>query len=134
MPILERLGQSIAAQRAPSDTAPPSQSISHHPATNSLIISGNAETLVAMEKVIAALDVRRPQVMVEAIIVEMSDDTAKELGLQFLLSGTGKSDVPFATTNFSRSAPSLLALTGAFLTDGFTDLATANPFRDAAIS
>ena len=134
VPILERLGQSIAAQRAPSDTAPPSQSISHHPATNSLIISGNAETLVAMEKVIAALDVRRPQVMVEAIIVEMSDDTAKELGLQFLLSGTGKSDVPFATTNFSRSAPSLLALTGALLTDGFTDLATANPFRDAAIS
>jgi general secretion pathway protein D len=134
VPILERVGQSIAAQRAPSDTATPAQTISHHPATNSLIISGNAETLVAMEKVISALDVRRPQVMVEAIIVEMSDDTAKELGLQFLLSGTGRSDVPFASTNFSRSAPNLLALTGALLTDGFTDLATANPFRDAAIS
>ncbi|MBU3920937.1 MAG: type II secretion system secretin GspD, partial [Alphaproteobacteria bacterium] len=134
VPILERLGQGIAAQRSPSDTAPPSQSISHHPATNSLIISGNAETLVAMEKVIAALDVRRPQVMVEAIIVEMSDDTAKELGLQFLLSGTGGSDVPFASTNFSRSAPSLLALTGALITDGFEDLSKANPFRDAAIS
>jgi general secretion pathway protein D len=134
VPILERLGQSIAAQRSPSDTAPPSQSISHHPATNSLIISGNAETLVAMEKVIAALDVRRPQVMVEAIIVEMSDDTAKELGLQFLLSGTGGSDVPFASTNFSRSAPNLLALTGALITDGFEDLSKANPFRDAAIS
>ncbi len=134
VPILERVGQSIAAQRAPSDTATPAQTISHHPATNSIIISGNAETLVAMEKVISALDVRRPQVMVEAIIVEMSDDTAKELGLQFLLSGTGRSDVPFASTNFSRSAPNLLALTGALLTDGFTNLATANPFRDAAIS
>ncbi len=134
VPILERVGLSIAAQRAPSDTATPAQTISHHPATNSLILSGNSETLVAMEKVISALDVRRPQVMVEAIIVEMSDDTAKELGLQFLLSGTGRSDVPFASTNFSRSAPNLLALTGALLTDGFTNLAQANPFRDAAIS
>ena len=134
VPILERVGLSIAAQRSPSDTAPPAQTISHHPATNSLILSGNAETLVAMEKVISALDVRRPQVMVEAIIVEMSDDAAKELGLQFLLSGSGKSDVPFASTNFSRSAPNLLALTGALLTDGFTDLDKTNPFRDAAIS
>ena len=134
VPILERVGLSIAAQRSPSDTVPPAQTISHHPATNSLILSGNAETLVAMEKVISALDVRRPQVMVEAIIVEMSDDAAKELGLQFLLSGTGKSDVPFASTNFSRSAPNLLALTGALLTDGFNDLEKANPFRDAAIS
>jgi general secretion pathway protein D len=134
VPILERVGQSIAAQRAPSDTAPQAQTISHHPPTNSLIISGNAETLVAMEKVVAALDVRRPQVMVEAIIVEMSDDTARELGLQFLLSGTGRSDVPFASTNFSRSAPNLLALTGALLTDGFNDFSTDNPFRDAAIS
>jgi general secretion pathway protein D len=64
----------------------------------------------------------------------MSDDTARELGLQFLLSGTGRSDVPFASTNFSRSAPNLLALTGALLTDGFNDFSTDNPFRDAAIS
>ena len=134
VPILERVSQSIAAQRAPSETTSPAQTISHHPATNSLIISGNAETLVAMEKVVAALDVRRPQVMVEAIIVEMSDDTARELGLQFLLAGTGKSDVPFASTNFSRSAPNLLALTGALLTDGFDDFSKDNPFRDAAIS
>ena len=134
VPILERLGLSVAAQRAPSDTSVPAQTISHHPATNSLIISGNAETLVAMEKVISALDVRRPQVMVEAIIVEMSDDMTKELGLQFLLSGTGSSNVPFASTNFSSSAPNLLALTGALLTDGFEDLTKANPLRDSAIS
>lgn len=134
VPILERVGLSVAAQRAPSDTSVPAQTISHHPATNSLIISGNAETLVAMEKVITALDVRRPQVMVEAIIVEMSDDMTKELGLQFLLSGTGSSNVPFASTNFSGSAPNLLALTGALLTDGFEDLSKANPLRDSAIS
>ena len=134
VPILERVSQSVGGARAGGESGLPVQTIAHHQATNALILSGTPETLVAMEKVVSALDVRRPQVMVEAIIVEMSDDTAKELGLQFLLSGTGRSDVPFASTNFSRSAPNLLALTGALLTDGFSDLTTANPFRDAAIS
>jgi general secretion pathway protein D len=134
VPILERVAQSISAQRAPADAASPLQTIAHHAPTNSLIVSGNPETLVAIEKVIAALDVRRPQVMVEAIIVEMSDDTARELGLQFILSGTGNTEVPFASTNFSRSAPNLLALTGALITDGFSDFTVNNPFRDAAIS
>lgn len=134
VPILERVSQSVGGARAPVESGMPVQTIAHHPATNALILSGTPETLVAMEKVVTALDVRRPQVMVEAIIVEMSDDTAKELGLQFLLSGTGRSDVPFASTNFSRSAPNLLALTGALLTGGFSDLSKANPFRDAAIS
>jgi general secretion pathway protein D len=134
VPILERVSQSVGGGRATADSGMPVQTIAHHPATNSLILSGTPETLVAMEKVVSALDVRRPQVMVEAIIVEMSDDTAKELGLQFLLAGTGRSDVPFASTNFSRSAPNLLALTGAILTDGFKDISKANPFRDAAIS
>lgn len=134
VPILERVSQNISGVRPPDASGMPVQTISHHPATNSLVLAGTPETLVAMEKVVTALDVRRPQVMVEAIIVEMSDDTAKELGLQFLLSGTGRSDVPFASTNFSRAAPNLLALTGALITDGFSDLTKDNPFRDAAIS
>jgi general secretion pathway protein D len=133
VPILERVANSMAMQRSPSETAPVSQTIAHHGPTNSIVISANPETILAMERVVTALDVRRPQVMVEAIIVEMSDDAARELGLQFLLSGTG-GDVPFASTNFSRAAPNLLALTGALVTDAFSDPAAANPFRDAAIS
>ncbi|ABI75522.1 general secretion pathway protein D [Hyphomonas neptunium ATCC 15444] len=133
VPILERVANSMAMQRAPSETAPVAQTIAHHGPTNSLIISANPETILAMERVVTALDVRRPQVMVEAIIVEMSDDAARELGLQFLLAGTG-GDVPFASTNFSRAAPNLLALTGALVTDAFEDPAAENPFREAAIS
>ncbi len=134
VPILERVGAAMTAQRAPSETAISGPTIAHHQPTNSLVISADYETLLAMDKVIAALDVRRAQVLVEAIIVEMSDNAARELGLQFLLSGTEGSNVPFATTNFSRGAPNLLALTGALLTDGFQDLSETNPFRDAAIS
>lgn len=133
VPILERVASSMAMQRSPSETAPVAQTIAHHGPTNSLVISANPETILAMERVVTALDVRRPQVMVEAIIVEMSDDAARELGLQFLLTGTG-GDVPFASTNFSRAAPNLLALTGALVTDAFDDPSSTNPFRDAAIS
>lgn len=133
VPILERVANSMAMQRAPSETTPVAQTIAHHGPTNSLIISANPETILAMERVVTALDVRRPQVMVEAIIVEMSDDATRELGLQFLLSGTG-GDVPFASTNFSRAAPNLLALTGALVTDAFQNDAGDNPFREAAIS
>lgn len=133
VPILERVANSMAMQRAPSETAPVAQTIAHHGPTNSLVISANPETILAIERVVTALDVRRPQVMVEAIIVEMSDDAARELGLQFLLSGTG-GDVPFASTNFSRAAPNLLALTGALVTDAFEDPSASNPFREAAIS
>ncbi len=133
VPILERVANSMAMQRSPAETAPVAQTIAHHGPTNSLIISANPETILAMERVVTALDVRRPQVMVEAIIVEMSDDAARELGLQFLLAGTG-GDVPFASTNFSRAAPNLLALTGALVTDAFEDPSASNPFRDAAIS
>lgn len=133
VPILERVGATMIAQRGAGEgtTGP---TIAHHQPTNSLIISADYETLLAMDKVISALDVRRAQVLVEAIIVEMSDNAARELGLQFMLSGTEGSSVPFATTNFSRAAPNLLALTGALLTDGLQNLDESNPFRDAAIS
>lgn len=134
VPILERVGASMTAQKAPGESASGGPTIAHHGPTNSLVISADYETLLAMEKVIAALDVRRAQVLVEAIIVEMSDDAARELGLQFLLAGTEGSQVPFATTNFSRAAPNLLALTGALVTDGFEDVTAPNTFRDAALS
>ena len=134
VPILERVATSIAMQRTASETAPVAHTITHHAPTNALVISASPDTILAMEKVVTALDVRRPQVLVEAIIVEMSDDAARELGLQFLLAGTGSAEVPFASTNFSRAAPNLLALTGALVTDAFETPSASNPFRDAAIS
>jgi general secretion pathway protein D len=51
-------------------------------------------------------------------VVEVSDDTAKQLGVQFLLSGDKKGGAPFFATNYSSSAPSLLALTGAIAAGG----------------
>jgi len=52
--------------------------------TNSLIITADTDEMVALEAVIARLDIRRAQVLVEAIIVEIDVTEGRELGLQWL--------------------------------------------------
>ena len=52
--------------------------------TNSLIITADADEMAALEAVIARLDIRRAQVLVEAIIVESDSVEGRELGLQWL--------------------------------------------------
>lgn len=132
VPILEKLGATMAAQRSPGDGDIVLPTVDFHEPSNSLVISANYETLLAMERVIEALDRRRAQVLVEAIIVEMSDQTARELGVQFLLSGTGSSSTPFLSTSFNRAAPNLLALAGALIDDDtFGD---SSPFQQAAVT
>lgn len=85
--------------------------------TNSIIISAAPEVQQSLEAVIRQLDVRRAQVLVEAIIVEVSDTAARELGIQYILSGGDGSKIPFSATNFSNSAPNILAATGALIAD-----------------
>lgn len=132
VPILENIAVSLSAQSGPTDQLKQPATISHHEPTNSIIISAAPDALLAMERVVEALDTRRAQVLVEAIIVDISDDTARELGVQFLLSGTGESSVPFMSTNFSRSAPNLLSLAGALADDSV--FGGTNPFTDSAVS
>ena len=138
VPVLEKLAATMAEQGGPAENAVPRATIAHHPESNSLIISAQPDTLLSMERVVDALDKRRAQVLVEAIIVEMSDDTARELGVQFLLAGQGDSTTPLVGTNFSRSAPNLLALAGALVNedifDGGGGDGGSNPFTSAAIS
>ncbi len=132
VPILERLAETMAEQTAPGDAQVAGATIAHHQPSNSLVISASPDTILGMERVVEALDKRRAQVLVEAIIVEMSDNTARELGVQFLLSGTGESTVPFLSTNFSRSAPNLLSLAGAVVDPGV--FGGTNPFTEGAVS
>jgi len=52
--------------------------------TNSLIITADTDEMAALEAVIARLDIRRAQVLIEAIIVEMTVTEGQDLGLQWL--------------------------------------------------
>lgn len=124
VPILQQLSTSLAA--APGENAAVSANrranIAFHRATNSLIISADPETQEALSNVVRSLDVRREQVLVEAIIVEVSDDLARELGLQYVASGrSGEDAMPFLSSSYGGSAPNLLALTGAALLQGNDD-------------
>lgn len=103
---------------------------------NALVIAADPETQRVLAEVIRKLDVRRAQVVVEAIIAEVSDDAARQLGLQFLLSGRDGSGVPFATTNFSTNAPNLLALSGALIDGGIfgEESDTTSLLQDAAVA
>ena len=50
--------------------------------------------MVTIRNVISKLDIRRAQVLVEAIIVELSETAAKNLGVETIYSGSDKNSVP----------------------------------------
>ncbi|MEQ1689396.1 MAG: type II secretion system protein GspD, partial [Sphingopyxis sp.] len=67
----------------------------------------NADVQRMLGELIRQLDVRRRQVLVEAVIVEISDNAARQLGVQFLLGGE---NVPFAGTNYSNANPNIFTI------------------------
>lgn len=79
---------------------------------NAIIISAPPEMQRTLGELVRQLDTRRDQVLVEAIIVEISDAAARELGVQFLFGGE---DVPFAVTNYSNVQPRILDIAGGVL-------------------
>lgn len=60
--------------------------------TNSLVITASKSQLRTLEQVIKHLDVRRLQVYVEALIAEVSTDSAHELGIQWQTADGLRSD------------------------------------------
>lgn len=73
------------------------------PSTNSLIITAPEPIYRNLRSIIEKLDVRRAQVFVESLIVEVSTDKAAEFGIQFQgLSGVGSDGVRvIGGTNFN---------------------------------
>ncbi len=119
LPILEQVSRSLIDLQAPGagEGGPRGEaraSIAVHRATNAVVISAGPTLQQELQRVIEQLDIRRPQVLVEAIIVEVSDTAARQLGLQYVLGGT-EGTIPFSVTNFSSSAPNILAATGALI-------------------
>jgi general secretion pathway protein D len=67
--------------------------------TNALVITAAPAVFRSLESVIRRLDIRRAQVLVEAIIAEVSSDRAAELGVEWLFDGSG-GDNPVGAINF----------------------------------
>jgi len=106
--LLEGVGESIeqdeAKDKAKSRRGNKAYSIKAHQETNSLVITAAPDIMRSFESVINQLDLRRKQVHVEAIIVEISDTKVKELGVQWATKA--------GLVNFTNSNPSLAQVGG----------------------
>ncbi|PBN45451.1 type II secretion system secretin GspD [Sphingobium sp. D43FB] len=92
--------------------------VTRYEGANAIIVAANSDVQRMLGETIRQIDTRREQVLVEAIIVEISDAAAKKLGVQFLL---GSTSTGFAASNYSNASPNLLTLAGAY---GATQLGT----------
>jgi general secretion pathway protein D len=85
--------------------------ITRYEGVNAIIVAANPDVQRMIGELIRQLDSRRQQVLVEAIIVEIGDNAARQLGVQFLLGGE---NVPFLATNYSNANPNILTLGAAY--------------------
>ena len=81
MQNINRLDETEGAKKVRSDN---SATIEADEGTNSLIITADTDQMASVEAVVHRLDIRRAQVLVEAIIVEMEVIDGQDLGMQWL--------------------------------------------------
>lgn len=144
VPVLTGIGQSVQqeeARRAPAaGGTPPAAAASPNRAqgqgftiqadesTNALVITAPMEIFRPLQAVIRQLDVRRAQVVVEAIIAEISMNKAAQLGVQWAVNAIPQGHGPVGFTNFQSGGGSSLgeiaaaALGGTNGTTGITRL------------
>lgn len=94
-------------------------------ATNALVITAPPKILKSLKAVISQLDIRRAQVMVEAIIAEVSSEKAEELGINWLVdaaSAQSSQEGGALISNFGGALGSLVSLGsgGTSVPGGFT--------------
>jgi general secretion pathway protein D len=80
-PILKNLAESIQKQKKEDSSG---ISIESSESANALIINAPPAVLTTMKRIISQLDIRRAQVMIEALIVEVSGDVADDIGVTWL--------------------------------------------------
>lgn len=118
-----------AAPAAQGSSGGPSRApaiIARYEGTNAIIISASADVQRTLGEVIRQLDSRREQVLVEAIIVEISDTAAKKLGIQLAFGGPNGG----AFTTYSNVTPPIVPIAAGVLQNslsgGTTTTTTVN--------
>ncbi len=82
--------------------------------TNALIITADTNTVKNLRAVVRQLDIRRAQVLIEAIIAEITLNKSKTLGVGMAVDGSGDKDrtLPTAISNFAGIDDVLLSIIG----------------------
>ncbi len=108
VPVLTGVGKTrkVKGKKAKAATSMQPFDIQADESTNALVITASPTIFRSLQSVISQLDVRRAQVLVEAIIAEVSSDRAAELGVQWLFDGSG-GDNPVGAINFGAGSSSI---------------------------
>lgn len=113
--ILGQTGKSDAAGGgAPANPSPGRKgSVALFEGANAIVVRADPTVQSEVEAIVRQIDKRSEQVLVQAIVVEVSDGVARDLGVQFLLSGRDGSSIPFFATAYTGARPNLLTVAGA---------------------
>lgn len=77
---------------------------------NALVVRAEPSVMGEIKKIIAELDIRRAQVLIEAAIVEVSGSSNEALGIQWAVADLDGNSGPAFGTNFSNAGQSLTSL------------------------
>lgn len=109
-------GQAAAAQGAAGGAAPAARngdvSVWADTQTNAIVVNAPPKMMRSLMQIVDKLDIRRAQVLVEAIIVEVIADKTAELGITWAVEGAA-STTPIGATNFPAAGPGVVQLAGA---------------------
>ena len=86
VPILDNVANTLTGDAPVAEGQAPgakSATIQPHEETNALVITASPAVFRELSSVVRQLDVRRAQVLVEAVIAEVTDDLADEIGVQW---------------------------------------------------
>ncbi|MBI3993319.1 MAG: type II secretion system secretin GspD [Candidatus Lambdaproteobacteria bacterium] len=76
-------GQAKVQAQGQGQASTPQTFVAADKPTNSLIVFGSQEVIETMQRMVAELDIRRPQVYVEALIMEISLEKSLQLGVRW---------------------------------------------------
>lgn len=77
--------------------------------TNAIIVNAPPKMMRSLMQIVDKLDIRRAQVLVEAIVVEVIADKTSELGVTWAIGDSG-SNTPVGVTNFPDFGPGIVQL------------------------
>jgi len=86
-PILDKIISAEEKNKVKKKVSKTKSSIIADEATNSLIISAELDSYRSLSDVISKLDIPRTQVLIEAIIAEVSLDSSTQLGVEWAIAG-----------------------------------------------
>jgi general secretion pathway protein D len=109
-----------AAGQAATSTSATNISVWADTQTNAIVINAPPKMMRSLMQIVDKLDIRRAQVLVEAIIVEVIADRTSELGVTWAIEGES-SNTPIGVTNFPDSGPGIVQLGGAAGSGGDID-------------